>query len=213
MEKLIKTVYNNIKQPILVTVILLAICGFLYPLALTGLAQVLFPHQANGSLIEINGEIVGSELIGQNFTKDYFMKSRPSAVNYNTYTKEQKENGEYGGVGSGSANFAATNPKLASRVQEDINKFLEEHPSINREDIPTDLMTASGSGLDPHISPESAHVQLALLVQTTGLSEETLEEIVKNNTQGKEFGIFGANNVNVLGVNIEIAAHMGIISK
>lgn len=211
MEKLIKTVYNNIKQPILVTVILLAICGFLYPLALPGLAQVIFPHQANGSLIEINGEIVGSELIGQNFTKDYFMKSRPSAVNYNTYTKEQKENGEYGGVASGSANFAPTNPKLAARVQEDINKFLEEHPSINREDIPTDLMTASGSGLDPHISPESAHVQLALLVQTTGLSEETLEEIVKNNTQGKDFGIFGENNVNVLGVNIEIAEHMGIM--
>lgn len=211
MEKSIKRCFDSIKKPILVTIVLLIICGFLYPLLMTGLAQLLFPHQANGSLIEIDGKIVGSKLIGQDFTEDYFMKSRPSAVNYNTYTKEQKDVGEYGGVASGSQNFSATNPQLVLRVQEDIKKFLKENPSIKSEDIPTDLMTASGSGLDPHISPKSANIQLDSLVQATGLPKETLEEIVKSNTQGKSFGIFGENRVNVLGVNLEIAKQMGII--
>jgi len=213
MEKSIKTYFNSIKKPILVTLILLIICGFIYPLLMTGLAQLFFPYQANGSLIEVNGKIIGSELIGQDFTEDYFMKSRPSAVNYNTYTKEQKDNGEYNGVASGSANFAPTNPKLVSRVQEDIKNFLQENPSIKKEDIPTDLMTASGSGLDPHISPKSANIQLDLLVKTTGLSRETLEQIIENNTQRKSLGIFGENKVNVLEVNIEIAKQMDIISK
>jgi len=213
MENSNKTLFNSIKKPILVTVILLVICGFIYPLFMTGVAQLLFPYQANGSLVKINGQVVGSTLIGQNFTANYFMKPRPSAVNYNTYTKEQKDAGEYGGVGSGSKNFAATNPQLLARVEEDMKKFLEEHPSIKGEDIPTDLMTASGSGLDPHISPRSAAIQLNLLQKTTGLSEDILKEIVKNNTQGKGFGIFGENRVNVFGVNLEIAQHMGILVK
>jgi len=208
-----KSTFNSIKQPILVTLVLLAICGFGYPLLLTGLAQVMFPHQANGSLIEIDGKIVGSKLIGQNFTEDYFMKPRPSAVNYNTYTQEQKDAGEYGGVGSGSKNYSATNPQLLARVEEDLKKFLQEHPSIKSEDIPTDLLTASGSGLDPHISPKSANIQLDLLVQTTGLSRGILEEIVQSNTEGKGLGLFGQNKVNVLGVNLAIAKHMSALQK
>ena len=139
------------------------------------------------------------------------MKCRPSAVNYNTYSEEQLENGVYGGVASGSNNYAPSNPDLVARVEADIEAFLEENPHLSANDIPTDLMTASGSGLDPHITPESAKIQPTKLVETTGLSMELLEEIVENNTENKLFGIFGENRVNVLGVNIDIAKHMGLI--
>ena len=210
MKETMKMHLNNIKKSILVTVILLIICGFIYPLLMTGLAQVLFPHQSGGSLVEINGTIVGSELIGQDFTEDYFMKCRPSAINYNTYTQEQKDSGEYSGVGSGSANLAPTNPELVARVEQDIKKFLAKNPSIEIEDIPTDLMTASGSGLDPHISPDSAKIQLPAIATASGLSMETLEEIVENNTKGKSFNLFGEARVNVLGVNLEIEKLMAI---
>ena len=211
MKKTIKTYITIIRKPFLVTAILLLICGFMYPLLMTGLAVIFFPHQAGGSLIEVNGKMVGSELLGQYFTEDYFMKCRPSAINYNTYTEKQKDSGEYGGVGSGSANLAPTNPELVARVEEDIEKFLEKNLSAKSEDIPTDLMTASGSGLDPHISVESANMQLDGLMVATGLSMKTLKKIVENNTRGKSFGIFGENRVNVLGVNLEIAKHLKII--
>ena len=210
MKKTMKIRLNDIKQTILVTAMLLLICGFIYPLLMTGLAQLFFPHQAAGSLIEVNGTIVGSELIGQDFTEDYYMKCRPSAINYNTYTQAQKDSGEYSGVGSGSANLAPTNPKLVARVSEDMQKFLERNTSVKREDIPTDLMTASGSGLDPHISPASATIQLNGIAQASGLTMETLVEIVGNNTKEKSLGIFGEANVNVLGVNLEIASQMAL---
>ena len=139
------------------------------------------------------------------------MKCRPSAVNYNTYTKEDKESGKYTGVGSGSKNYASTNPELVKRVEADITEFLKANPSVMKEDIPTDLLTASGSGLDPHISPASAAVQVPALVEATGLSKETLEAIVKENTQGKLLGIFGEETVNVLMVNLDIAKELGLI--
>ncbi len=211
MKTKIKTCLNGIKKPLLITLILFIICGLIYPLIMTGISQLFFPYQANGSLIEVDGKVVGSELIGQDFTEDYYMKCRPSAIDYNTYTEEQIDSGEYTGVSSGSDNLAPTNPELVERVENDINEFLKKNPNISKEDIPTDLMTASGSGLDPHISPESAQVQLDALVIATGLSLETLSEIVENNTVGKGFGIFGESTVNVFGVNLEIAKLMGKI--
>jgi len=204
------TFLKGIKKPFLVTVALLVICGLAYPLLLTGISQLIFPGQANGSLITIDGQAVGSELIGQDFTDARFMKCRPSAVNYNTYTQEDKESGNYAGIGSGSKNYAPTNPELVKRVQADIAEFLEANPSVKKEDIPTDLLTASGSGLDPHISPASAAVQIPALVEASGLSEETLKNIVKENTQGKFLGIFGEKTVNVLMVNLEIAKELGL---
>ena len=204
-----KKLFDSVKRPILVSVVLLVVCGFAYPLLMTGLAGLFFPHQAGGSLIEVDGKIVGSSLVGQDFTEDFYMKCRPSAVNYNTYTQEQKEGGEYTGVGSGSANLGPTNPALLTRVQEDMKVFLEKNPKVSPEDIPTDLLTASGSGLDPHISPASANIQLDALVVATGMSMEALQDIVEHNTQGKGFGIFGEESVNVLGVNLEIAKFMG----
>jgi len=184
-----------------------------YPLLLTGISQVIFPKQANGSLITADGKTVGSELVGQDFTDARFMKCRPSAVNYNTYTQEDKENGNYTGVSSGSKNYAPTNQELSKRVQEDISEFLKVNSSIKKEDIPTDLLTASGSGLDPHISPASAAVQIPALVQSTGLSEERLKEIVKDNTQGKLLEIFGEETVNVLKVNMQIAKDLNLANE
>ena len=205
------TILKEIRKPFLVTLVLLLICGLIYPLLLTGISQVLFPKQANGSLIMVDGQTIGSELVGQDFSDARFMKSRPSAVNYNTYTQEDKDNGNYTGVGSGSKNYAPTNPDLVKRVEADIAEFLKVNPSIKKEDIPTDLLTASGSGLDPHISPASAAVQIPALVETTGLSKEQLDTIVKNNTQDKFLGIIGEKTVNVLKVNLEIAKELGLL--
>ena len=110
-------------------------------------------------------------------------------------------------------NYAPSNPELAERVQADIDAFLEENPDVKKEDIPTDLLTASGSGLDPHISPESAEIQIPRLVETTKLSEDELKQIVKDNTNGKFLGIFGEETVNVLGVNLDIAEKLGMIGS
>jgi K+-transporting ATPase ATPase C chain len=204
---------KEIKKPFLVTIAMLLICGLAYPLLLTGISQLIFPHQANGSLIELGDQIVGSELVGQDFSDARFMKSRPSAVNYNTYSQEDIESGKYTGVGSGSKNYAPTNPELIKRVEADIADFLEANPSVKKADIPTDLLTASGSGLDPHISPEAAAVQIPALAETTGLSQETLEAIVMENTRGKLLGIFGERTVNVLMVNLGIAKELGLFEQ
>jgi K+-transporting ATPase ATPase C chain len=199
---------KGIKKPFLVTIALLLICGLGYPLLLTGISQVLFPFQSNGSIITVDGKSVGSELVGQDFSDPRFMKCRPSAVGYNTYTQEDKDKGTYTGIGSGSKNYAPTNPELTKRVQEDIDSFLKANPTIKKEDIPTDLLTASGSGLDPHISPESAAVQIPALSKASGIAEDKLKEIVRNNTQGKILGIFGGEAVNVLKVNLEITKEL-----
>lgn len=205
------TFLKELKTPFLVTLVLFLICGLAYPLLLTGISQVIFPNQANGSLITLNGQAIGSELVGQDFTDDRFMKSRPSAVNYNTYTQADKESGNYAGVSSGSKNYAPTNPELVKRVEADIAEFLATNPSVKKADIPTDLLTASGSGLDPHISPASAAVQIPALITATGLSKDKLETIVKENTQGKFLGIFGEETVNVLKVNLAIAKELGLL--
>lgn len=204
-------ILSGLKKITIFSVVLLLLCGIIYPLLVTGISQVLFPNKANGSIIEVNGKEVGSELVGQDFTDERFMKCRPSAVNYNTYTAEEKEEGTYTGVSSGSDNYAPSNPELIARVEEDMAEFLKNNPYVKKEDIPTDLLTASGSGLDPHISPESAKVQIPALVKSTGLSEEELQEIVDNNTKSKFLGIFGEETVNVLKVNLEIAKKLQII--
>lgn len=204
-------VWKGIKKPLLLTLALLVLCGLAYPLLLTGISQLLFPRQANGSMVTIKGKTVGSALVGQNFTDARFMKCRPSAVHYNTYTPQDKADGAYTGVGSGSQNYAPTNPALQKRVEADIAVFLKANPTVRKEDIPTDLLTASGSGLDPDISPAAAAVQIPALSKTTGLSEDTLKKIVKENTTGKFLGIFGTDYVNVLNVNLEIAKDLGLL--
>lgn len=212
-----KEFLHGTRQAVLVTVVLMLICGLLFPCLLTGLSSVLFPHQAGGSLITVNGTAVGAEHVGQEFTQDCYMWSRPSAYHYNVYTESEdgrkyyNDGTEFGGLASGSNNYAPSNPALVERVEADMEAFLAKNPDVEREDIPTDLLTASGSGLDPHISPESAQIQLPRIAQASGLSEESLQEIVDHNTTGKLFGVFGEKTVNVLKVNIEIAQAMGTL--
>lgn len=208
---------RGLRQSLVITFLLLLLCGFVFPVLLTGISAVIFPSQANGSLVYADGQAVGAENVGQDFTEPYFMKGRPSAYNYNTYYEDEQGNryyndgSEFAGLGSGSNNYAPSNPALTERVEADIEAFLEENPDVKREDIPADLMTASGSGLDPHISPESARIQIPALAAASGLSEEKLEQIVADNTKGKLFGIFGEETVNVLGVNLDIAKAMGLV--
>lgn len=189
-----KKLGKMLRKSIVFCFVMIVICAFIYPFALTGISQLTMKNKANGNLIDKNGEptsnaeeAVGSELIGQDFTEDYFFHGRVSAVNYNTYTEEQKENGEYSGVASGGSNYG------------------------NSEDIPADLLTASGSGLDPHISPKAAEVQIETVAKNSGLSEEKVKEIVESHTEEKFLGIFGEEKVNVLKCNLDIAAAMGII--
>ncbi len=193
-----------------VSVVLLVLCGFIYPLAMTGVSQLLFHRQANGSIIVENGQVVGSELLGQNFTDKRFFHGRVSAISYNTYKPEDKtpdDNGKaaYSGVSSGSANLAPSNPALAERVKKDIAEFLKANPEVRKEDIPADLLTSSGSGLDPNISPQAANIQIPAVSKATGISREVLEEILEKCTENRTFGIFGEPRVNVLKANLEIA--------
>lgn len=202
-------IVKNLRHWLVTTLVLMLICGLIFPVVLTGLGSLLFPHQAGGSLIKVDGKVVGSEHVGQKFTEEYFMKGRPSAVGYNTY--ETKEDAKKAGPASGSQNMAPSNPELVARVEKDMKAFLRDNPDVNIEKIPTDLLTASGSGLDPDISPESAEIQIPAISKAAGISEDKLKKIVEKNTEGKLLGIFGAETVNVLGVNLEIAKEMNLI--
>ena len=206
-----KRFFKYFKNALLVSIAMFAICGFAYPMIMTGISQIIFPHQANGSLIEENGEVVGSSLVGQDFTDERLFHCRPSAYNYNTYTEEDKENGNYGGVSSGSNNYAPSNPDLEKRINEDIEKFLQENPTIEKEDIPSDIITASGSGLDPHISVEAANVQIDRVSENTGLTKKQLKKMIEENTEGKFLGIFGEEKVSVLELNLSLAKEISMV--
>lgn len=213
-----KGFWRHARQVVSVTAVLLLLCGLVFPLVLTGLSSLFFPKQAEGSLIEAEGKIVGAEQVGQEFTEDYYLWSRPSAYHYNVYREEDggqyyNDGTEFSGLGSGSSNYAPSNPELQERVDQDIERFLEKNPEISREDIPADLVTASGSGLDPDISPEAAKIQIPRIAEASGLSREEVEQIVEHNTEGKLFGIFGEETVHVLQTNLEIAEAMGILGE
>jgi K+-transporting ATPase ATPase C chain len=193
-----------------ISLILLVICGLLYPLAMTGLSQLIFPKQSGGSITMYHGKPIGSELLGQNFTDIRFFHGRISSVAYNTYTKADTLPGKdgkpvYSGVSSGSANLAPSNPVLVERVKKDLAEFLKTHLGVKQEQIPTDLLTSSASGLDPHISPMSAEIQVPAIARATGISAGDLEKLVARNTEGRLWGIFGEPRVNILGANLEIA--------
>lgn len=198
------------KRSILLSVVLFVLCGLIYPLAMTGISQVLFSKQANGSIVTLGGKEVGSELIGQSFTDGRFFRGRVSSSNYNTYTKadikpDSKGNTVYGGVTSGSQNLGPSNPALMDRVKKDMADFLKSHPDLKAQDIPTDLLTSSASGLDSNISPKSAKIQIVAVSKATNITSEELNNIITKNTEGRTFGIFGEPRVNVLKVNLEIA--------
>ena len=206
---------NTIIQSLKISIFLLVLCGLIYPLAVTGLGQVLFHKQANGSIIEYNNKPVGSSLLGQSFTDVRFFQGRVSSINYNTYAKADitpKKDGSisYTGVISGSNNLAPSNKALKERIEKDVEAFLRANPGMSRDKLPADLFTNSGSGLDPDISLEGAQVQIPNISKVTKISVEALNKIVKNNTTGRSLGIFGEPHVNVLKCNLDIAKLLNI---
>lgn len=207
MKKFLK----HFRTAFIFTVAMVVICGFIYPMVLTGVSQVVFPTQANGSKVEVDGKAVGTKNVGQDFTDERLFHCRPSAYNYNTYTEEQKEEGEYAGVASGSNNYANSNPELKKRIEADIESFLKENPTVDKEDIPADMITASGSGLDPHISVKAAEVQLDRVAKNSNISKKELKKMIKANTNEKVLGVLGEETVNVLTLNLMVAKEIGMI--
>lgn len=174
------------------TLITTLLFGLVYPLAVTGLSQLLFPKQANGSLIEKNGRILGSRLIGQAFTSDKYFHPRPSAAGSG-----------YDAAASSGSNLAPTNQQLVDRVKQDVAKLQQENPGGA---IPADLVTTSGSGLDPDISPAAAEFQIPRIARARGISVETLRTLVARHTQQRQWGILGEARVNVLELNLDLDA-------
>lgn len=175
------------------TLVLTILTGVAYPLLVTGLSKALFPRQAEGSLIRANGKVIGSELIGQRFTRPEYFHGRPSAAG----------NDGYDGLSSGGSNLGPTSQKLVDRIKDDAKKFRAENPTFTGP-IPADLLTASGSGLDPDISPDSAEAQVGRVSAARGIGVETVRQIVAANTEGRQFGILGEPRVNVLRLNLAL---------
>jgi K+-transporting ATPase ATPase C chain len=169
--------------------------GVVYPLAMTGISQVLFPHQANGSLITSGDKVIGSELIGQNFAKPEYFQPRPSAAG----------NDGYDPTASGGSNFGPTSQKLADRVKASIEKFRKENPDYSGP-LPADLVTASASGLDPHLSPDSAKAEAARVAKARGVSADEINQLVAKITEGPDLGFLGEPRVNVLKLNLALDA-------
>lgn len=195
---------RNLIKGIKLTVIMIVLCGILYPLIVTGIGQVLFKDKANGSIVVLNGKEVGSSLISQKFTKDKYFISRPSFVNYN-----ESYNNEPVNATSGSQNLGPTSSELKENTKNNINEFLRKNKEVKKEDISEELISQSGSGLDPDITINGALIQIPRISKSTGISEEKLKELVLNNKKGKFLGMYGEERVNVLGLNIEIDKTIG----
>jgi K+-transporting ATPase ATPase C chain len=174
------------------TVVTTLIFGLLYPLSLTGLSQWLFPRQSNGSLLTVGSTVVGSSLIGQGFTADKYFHSRPSAAGAG-----------YDATASSGSNFGPTNKQLTERVHANVLKLQQENPN---QPIPADLATASGSGLDPDISPASAEFQIPRIANSRNISAAQVNALVQNHLHQRQFGILGEPRVNVLELNLDLDA-------
>ncbi len=172
------------------TIVTTIVFGLVYPLIVTGLSQLLFPRQANGSLIEKNGQIIGSRLIAQGFTSDKYFHPRPSAAGSG-----------YDATSSSGSNLGPTNQQLVERVKHDVAKLHAENPGTP---IPTDMVTTSGSGLDPDISPASADFQVPRVAKARGISADALRSVVARHTAAKQLSVLGEPRVNVLELNLDL---------
>ena len=195
---------KEIRPAIVMIVLLTIVTGLIYPLAMTGIAQVLFPRQANGSLIVKDGKVLGSELIGQNFVDARYFHGRPSATSDtdpNDATKTVPA--PYNAANSSGSNAGPTSKALIERIQEDVGKLKAENP---KAPVPVDLVTTSASGLDPHITPAAAYFQLPRVAKARGLTEDRLRELVTQNIEGRFLGVLGERRVNVLQLNMALDA-------
>ncbi|MBX2897391.1 MAG: K(+)-transporting ATPase subunit C [Cyclobacteriaceae bacterium] len=172
----------------LVTVILF---GVLYPLAITGVAKLIAPNSGRGKEVSVNNTVVGFELIGQKFDDPKYFNSRPSAVDYNA-------------ASTGGSNKGPSNPEYLAMVEERIRTFLKENPSVKKENIPVDLVTASGGGLDPHISPQAAYIQVERIARARNIPETKIIELVNSHVEKPLFNLFGTTTVHVLKLNIAL---------
>lgn len=179
---------------IAMTVALTLLTGIIYPIAIYVIAQVVFPWQANGSLVVSDGHVVGSKLIGQNFNQARYFHPRPSAAGDKGYDA----------TSSSGSNLGPTNRKLVDGAKDALHKVLEENPDTTPRQVPVDMITASGSGLDPEISVADARLQAARVAKARGLSTEAVESLVRENTRTRWAGIFGEPGVNVLGLNLAL---------
>ena len=179
---------KNLITAILMTIATTVLLGIIYPLVVTGVAQVLFPKKANGQLIEINGRVIGSRIIAQAFTSPAYFHPRPSAVNFDP-------------TGSNGSQLGPTNQKLIDRVKGDTTALHAENPNAP---VPIDLVTASASGLDPEITPAAAAFQVARVAKARGVNEAQVREVVSKHTQNRQWGFLGEARVNVLELNLEL---------
>ena len=183
---------KNLLIAIMMTVVTTLLLGVIYPLVVTGIAQVAFPHKANGQLIEQNGKLIGSHIIGQPFTGPTYFHSRPSAAGTG-----------YDATASGGTNLGPTNKTLIARVDHDSKALQAENPGVP---VPVDLVTTSASGLDPHISIAAAEFQIPRVAHARGISEAQLRQLIAAHTEGRQFGFFGESRVNVLELNLALDA-------
>ena len=182
---------DDLKTAMLLFIAFSLLTGLIYPLFMTGVIQIAMPKQASGSLIVVNGKIVGSELIGQNFTSPSYFHGRPSAVNY-------------AGNGSGASNFGPTNKNLMEQVSQRISEVRTENNLSSNATVPSELVLASGSGLDPHISMEGAMLQVPRVAVARGIPESEVKVLVYQHTEPAQFGIMGQERVNVLNLNLAL---------
>jgi len=195
---------REIRPAIVFVVALTIITGLAYPLAITGIAEVVFPRQAKGSLIEKDGKVIGSALIGQQFSTDKYFHGRPSATNAPDPKDATKTiDAPYNAANSMGSNLGPTSKALAERMKRDVEKLKAENP---KAPVPVDLVTASGSGLDPDISPDAAYFQVPRVARARGLAEDRIRGLVESQTRGRWFGLLGEPRVNVLELNLALDA-------
>ena len=181
---------KNLWISIAMTVVTTVLLGLIYPLVVTGLAQMLFPHKANGQLVVKNGKVIGSKIIGQGFSGPGYFHSRPSAAG----------NG-YDAANSGGSNLGPTNQKLLNRVKTVVASAQAANPAVS---VPIDMVTTSASGLDPHITPANAEFQLSRVAKARAISVEQVQAVVSKHTEGRQFGILGEPRINVLELNLDL---------
>jgi K+-transporting ATPase ATPase C chain len=191
--------FRQLKPAVLMTLVLTVLTGLLYPALVTGLARLLFPAQAEGSLLRVNGVVVGSSLIGQKFTRPEYFQGRPSAAGDG-----------YDATNSGGSNLGPTNQKLADRVKADVDRFHRENPTFTGP-VPADLVTSSGSGLDPHLSPASALAQVARVAVARRVPQDRVRRLVDSRIEGRDLGFLGEPRVNVLLLNLTLDRECPIV--